>query len=112
VVLAASMEDAMPIYLVRWPDLSASLVRASHEDELIDTLDQVANPDGCEWSVYEGRLFIGVRLPAQWHIEDERPGALVTPRAGGRRGRWRMATEPIIDALELSLAGDDGYDAG
>ena len=36
----------MPIYLVRWPDLSASLVRARHEDDLIDTLDQVANPEG------------------------------------------------------------------
>jgi hypothetical protein len=48
----------MPIYLVRWPDLSASLVRAQHEDDLIDTLDQVANPDGCEWAVYKGPLFI------------------------------------------------------
>ena len=44
----------MPIYLVRWPDLSASLVRARHEADLIDALDGVGNSDGCEWSVYEG----------------------------------------------------------
>ena len=37
----------MPIYLVRWPDLSAALVKAGSEEELLDTLDQVANPKGC-----------------------------------------------------------------
>lgn len=36
----------MPIYLVRWPDLSASLVRAGSEEELLVTLDEVANPSG------------------------------------------------------------------
>ena len=102
----------MPIYLVRWPDLSASLVRARHEDELIDTLDQVANPEGCEWSVYEGPLFIDVRLPAKWRIEDERPGEPVMPEQVVVGDVGRMATEPIVEAMELSLAGDDGYETG
>ncbi len=102
----------MPIYLVRWPDLSASLVRARDEDHLIDTLDQVANPDGCEWSVYQGPLFIDFRLPAAWRIEDERPGAPVTPEQVVVGDVGRIATEPIVDAVELSLAGEDGHDAG
>jgi hypothetical protein len=36
----------MPIYLVRWPDLSAALVKASLEDELVEILDELANPEG------------------------------------------------------------------
>jgi hypothetical protein len=102
----------MPIYLVRWPDLSASLVRAQHEDDLIDTLDQVANPDGCEWAVYEGPLFIDLRLPAEWRIEDERPGEPVTPEQVVVGDVGRMSTEPVVEAMELSLAGEDGHDAG
>ena len=86
----------MPIYLVRWPDLSASLVRARHEDDLIDILDQVANPDGCEWSVYQGPLFIDFQLPAEWHIEDERPDEPVTPAQVVVGDVGRMATEPIV----------------
>ena len=101
----------MPIYLVRWPDLSASLVRARHED-LVDTLDQVGNPDECEWSVYEGPLFIDFRLPAEWRIEEERPGEPVTPEQVVVRDVGRMATEHIVEAMELSLAGDDGHDTG
>ena len=102
----------MPIYLVRWPDLSASLVRARDEDDLIDILDQVANPDGCEWAVYEGPLFIDFQLPAEWRIEDERPGEPVTPEQVVVGDVGRMATEPVVEAIELSLAGEDGHDAG
>ena len=100
----------MPIYLVRWPDLSASLVRARDEDDLTDTLDQVANPDGCEWSFYEGPLFIDFRLPAAWRIEDERPGEPVAPEQVVVGDVGRLATEHVVDALELSLAGEDGHD--
>jgi hypothetical protein len=102
----------MPIYLVRWSDLSASLVRARHEDDLIDTLDQVANPDGCEWSVYQGPLFIDFRLPAEWRVAEERPGEPVTPDQVVVGDVGRMATEPIVETLELSLAGEDGLDTG
>ena len=41
----------MPLYLVRWPDLSASLVSAENDEHLLDILDQVDNPEGCEWSI-------------------------------------------------------------
>ena len=53
----------MPIYIVRWPDLSASLVQAEGEEHLLDILDQVGNADDCEWSIYDGPLFIDFRLP-------------------------------------------------
>ena len=102
----------MPIYLVRWPDLSASLVRARHEADLIDILDQVGNPDGCEWSDYEGPLFIDFRLPAAWRVEEERPGEPVTPGQVVIGDVGRMATEPILETLELSLAGNGGHDTG
>jgi len=87
-------------------------VRARDEDELIETLDQVANPDGCEWAVYKGPLFIDFRLPADWRIEDERPGEPVTPEQVVIGDVGRMATEDVVDAMELSLVGDDGHDTG
>ena len=64
----------MPIYLVRWPGLVASLVSAHDEDELQDILDEVENPQGCTWSVYRGPLFFELRLNAEFEIDgaDER----------------------------------------
>ena len=101
----------MPIYLVRWPDLSASLVRADDEDHLLDILDQVANPEGCEWSVYEGPLFIDLRLAAEWSIRDERPGEPVSPDQIVVGDLGPMAKKPAVETFELSLAeGDDGHD--
>jgi hypothetical protein len=59
----------MPLYLVRWPDLAASLVTAEDEDDLVDTLDEIANPDGCKWKVYRGPLFIHFELPARVEVD-------------------------------------------
>ena len=103
----------MPIYLVRWPELTASLVRARDEGDLLDILDQVANPEGCEWSVYEGPLFIDFRLPAEGVIRGERPGEPVAPDQVVIKDVGTMAREPIVDVLDVSLAGgDDGHDTG
>ena len=74
--------------------------------------DHLKKGDGCEWSAYERPLFIDVRLPAAWHIEDERPGEPVTPAQLVVGDVGRMATEPIVDAMEVSLVGEDGYDTG
>ena len=102
----------MPIYLVRWPDLSASLVRARDEADPTDTLDQVGNADGCKWFVYEGPLFIDFRLPAAWCVDAERPGEPVMPGQVVVGDVGRMATESVVDAMELSLAGEDGHETG
>lgn len=60
----------MPLYLVRWPDLSAALVKARSEDELIELLDEVANPDACTWSPYRGPLFLEFSLPAKVGVKE------------------------------------------
>jgi len=95
----------MPIFLVRWPDLSAALVKAGSEDELIDVLDEIANPEGCTWSVYRGPLFIEFSLPVRFQVTDRgeragpiRPGDVVVEDVSGLR-----KAEP----LEVSLAGGD-----
>lgn len=101
------------IYLVRWPDLSVSLVRAGSEEGLLDILDQVANPEGCEWSVYEGPLFIDFRLPVEWHVRDARPGEPVTPEQIVIDDVDRMARVHAVEAMEVALAGgDDGSETG
>jgi len=101
----------MPIYIVRWPDLAASLVRAESEEELEFILDQIGNPEGCEWSVYEGPLFINFQLPVQWSIRDERRGHPVAPDQIVIDDVGPMAHGSIVETLELSLAeGDDGLE--
>ncbi len=103
----------MPIYLVRWPDLTASLVRAENEEHLLDILDQEANPEGCDWSVYKGPLAINFRLPAEWSIRDERPGAAVAPEQVVIDDVGNMADRSVVESMEVSLAGgDDGADTG
>jgi hypothetical protein len=103
----------MPIYLVRWPDLSASLVRARDEEDLVAILDQVGNADGCEWSVYEGPLFIDFRLPVQWSIRDDRPEQPILPEQVVVGDIGAMAREDLVGTVEVSLAdGDDGYATG
>ena len=68
----------MPIYLVRWPDLSAALVKAGSEEDLVEILDEVGNPDGCTWSVYRGPLFLEFSLPLRFEVRerDERAGPI------------------------------------
>ncbi len=103
----------MPIYLVRWPDLSASLVRAGSEEELLLILDQVANPEGCEWSVYEGPLFIDFRLPVEWSVRDAPTEEPIAPEQLVIDDVSRMATESVVETMEVSLAGgDEGFDTG
>jgi len=103
----------MPIYIVRWPDFSASLVRADSEEELEFILDQIGNPEECEWSVYEGPLFVNFQLPVRWNIRDERPGHPVAPEQIVIDDVGPMARGHVVETLELSLAeGDDGLDMG
>ena len=103
----------MLIYLVRWPDLSASFVRADSEEHLLDILDQVGNPDDCQWSVYEGPLFIDFRLPVEWTVQEDGRESPVTPQQVVIGDTSRMADGGVVDAMPLCLAeGDDGYETG
>jgi len=57
------------MYLVRWPDLSAALVSAANEDDLMDILDEVADPTGSMWTRYRGPVFLEFHLNAELNIE-------------------------------------------
>ena len=59
----------MKLYLVRWPDLSCTLVTAHDEDHLAYVLDEVGNPDGCRWTEYDGPVFIDFHLPVRITID-------------------------------------------
>jgi hypothetical protein len=52
----------MPLYLVRWPALVASIVRADDEDHLTDILDEVASPSEAVWTEYDGPLWVDVAV--------------------------------------------------
>ena len=101
----------MPLYVVRWPNLSASFVQAEGDEDLLNILDQVGNADDCEWSLYRGPLFIDFRLPVAWNIRNDRFGVPLKPQQvviGDVSG-----IRSIVEALQVSLAeGDDGYETG
>ncbi len=52
----------MTLYLVRWPDLSCTLVTAQDENHLGYLLDEVGNPVGCRWTEYDGTVRIDFHL--------------------------------------------------
>ena len=59
----------MPLYLVRWPGLEASIIRADDEKHLTDVVDEVASPSDVTWVEYDGPLWVDVSLA----VESERP---------------------------------------
>lgn len=69
----------MPLYLVRWPGLRASVVSARDEDHLLDTLDQVADSEGVTWSLYRGPLWIDLDLPVRYRVAAKGHGAPFGP---------------------------------
>ena len=61
----------MPLYLVRWPTLVASIVRANDEDHLTDILDEVSSPGDAVWTEYRGPLWVDVPLGIEARYEDD-----------------------------------------
>lgn len=61
----------MPLYLVRWPTLVASIVRAHDEDHLTDILDEVASPGDAVWTEYDGPLWVDVSLGVKAAVEGD-----------------------------------------
>lgn len=53
----------MPLYLVRWPNLTATLVRADDEDALEYIIDEVGDPAHASWTEYTGPLWIDFEMP-------------------------------------------------
>jgi hypothetical protein len=48
----------MPLYIVRWANLSASLVRARDTDHLQQLLDEEGDPGAAIWEEYDGPVWI------------------------------------------------------
>jgi len=48
----------MTLYLVKWDDGTFALVAAENDEALIVTLDQLGDPSGASWQVYEGPLWL------------------------------------------------------
>jgi len=66
----------MPIYLVKWDndENERALVRARDPKELADILDEVGDPSGAYWVVYNGPLWIDFTTQeAEGSEEDEEP---------------------------------------
>lgn len=60
---ASQYRVTMPLYLVRWPDLSACIVRARNEGHLDEILDELDDPSDCQHWIYNGPLWIEFELP-------------------------------------------------
>lgn len=105
--IATCNGSKMPIYLVRWPTLSASLVRARNQEELLDILDEVADPGACTFKVYQGPIWVDFDLPFEITDVD---GDQVTSAAD-----LRVEPEPgftgEIDAESLLRLGTPVCDA-
>jgi hypothetical protein len=63
----------MPLYLVRWPGPTATLIRARSETHLADIIDEVGSPGDCTWSLYRGPLMIDFEVPVQYEIRGNTP---------------------------------------
>lgn len=59
----------MPLYLVRWPTFEVSLIRAKDKRDLLETIDEIADPSGCTWKVYNGPLHLDFNLGIK--VEDK-----------------------------------------
>ena len=62
----------MPLYLVRWADLAAAVVKAADEDDLLDQLDMVGNSTGARWTNYDGPLHIEFDLKIPFELKEPR----------------------------------------
>jgi hypothetical protein len=93
----------MPLYLVRWANLSAALVNARDEDDLLDILDEVGDPSGAKWQVYRGPLHIELELPLDLEVtgRDGRARTLDDVRVTG------CPEQLQLDSLSFGAANSD-----
>lgn len=63
-----------PVYLVRWPNLSACLVRAHNEQHLKLMLDEIDDPGACQWQIYTGPIWFELDLPVKLEVHDDGSG--------------------------------------
>ncbi len=60
----------MPVFMCRWPNGDFSFVSAANKQEAIETLDEIANAEGCALSVVED-FMVHFRLEEDGTFEHE-----------------------------------------
>lgn len=68
----------MPLYVVRSPHLTVSIVSAADEDDLRSQLDEIADPAFFVWEEYKGPLWVDFEPPVRFvakYRDDRRPMA-------------------------------------
>ena len=83
----------MPLYFVRWGDLSISIVQARDRGELDLILNEVGDPAGCKIKQYIGPLHIGLKLDVDYELEPATAGSKpqVKPKdVSSCRHTWRF----------------------
>lgn len=110
-MLAAWHDVGVPLYLVRWPGLEAALVSAADEDELLQHLDEIANPEGCTWSVYRGPIFIELALNAEVEVAHSEQAAQLPLRPDELQLRdvTRICRRDVLSA-SIPLDADAAYE--
>ena len=108
-------DEEMPerrLYLVRWQNLSAALVMAHDELDLLNILDEDSDTTGCSWWEYDGPLFLDFDLPVDWkhRNEDEEGFAISKPEDWVPENILitKIPDDPNgVRNFEFSLAGSD-----
>ncbi|MFC1482332.1 hypothetical protein ACFL51_00850 [Myxococcota bacterium] len=100
----------MPIYMVRWPELTVSLVSASDEKELRDRLDEVADPGGCTWEIYEGPLWVDFELPVKVDLGDRKDKRRPLSPENVKIDTGELAQDPSRLVMSDGGSGDTGYE--
>lgn len=63
----------MPLYIVRWPNLSCSLIKARSKHDALYIIDELGNTTGVEITRYNGPVFFDFTLPTDrpYPIKDD-----------------------------------------
>jgi len=96
----------MPLYLVRWPTLVASIVRADDEDHLTDILDEVASPSEAVWTEYDGPLWVDIALgidaqheQAEWKLSGIEEAARAPSLGAELRSEDCDTSEEMLESI-------------
>jgi len=100
----------MPIYMVRWPELRVSLVSASNEKELRHRLDEVADPGGCTYEVYDGPLWVDFELPVEVDLGDREDKRRPLSPEDVKIDIGELAQDPSRLMLSDAESADTGYE--
>ena len=62
----------MPLYLVRWPNLTLSIIRARNRDHLELMLDEVGDPGCAQVQEWRGPVWFDLAVPVTFETNDDR----------------------------------------